>query len=30
MSENTKSEELKKELFNIKKTGWNTVSQVTD
>jgi len=26
MSEITKSEELKKELFNIKKSGWNTVS----
>ena len=27
MSEITKSEELKKELFNIKKSGWNTVSE---
>ena len=25
--ENTKGEELKKELFNIKKTGWNNVSE---
>ncbi len=28
MSENTNGEELKKELFNIKKTGWNNVSDV--
>ena len=27
MSEITKSEELKKELFNIKKSGWNKVSE---
>ena len=27
MSENTKGEELKKELFNIKKNGWNAVSE---
>ena len=27
MSENTKGEELKKELFNIKKTGWNDVDE---
>ncbi|MBQ9298050.1 MAG: aminopeptidase [Clostridia bacterium] len=28
MSEGTKGEELKKELFNIKKTGWNDVDEM--